>query len=305
MRRGRGACRPRRSSRTRSRRSRSGSGGSTSCRRDRAARAWRRVVARAAGRERGTLGDDVRARLRASRRWRARWSTGCCTSRPRACATLDAEHRHARLALLRELFGLEEAEPAADGARRSPPAPRVTRAPARHARQRAGAGPGPLRRRAAGGAGRARDDHDRRRRRPRARRQVALGRRVGGGAARRRDRPRRALGQGRPGRARRRDRDRRHAAGAASRSTRSSATLREGARVGTSALRRRAQLLAARPDLEVVELRGNVDTRLASARRARSTRSCSPPRGWTASAAAARRRAADRRRLRPRRPARA
>ena len=39
--------------------------------------------------------------------------------------------------------------------------------------------------------------------------------------------------------------------------------LREGARVGTSALRRRAQLLAARPDLEVVELRGNVDTRLA------------------------------------------
>jgi hydroxymethylbilane synthase len=38
--------------------------------------------------------------------------------------------------------------------------------------------------------------------------------------------------------------------------------LADGARVGTSALRRRAQLLAARPDLEVVELRGNVDTRL-------------------------------------------
>ena len=36
----------------------------------------------------------------------------------------------------------------------------------------------------------------------------------------------------------------------------------EGARVGTSSLRRRAQLLAARPDLEVVELHGNVDTRL-------------------------------------------
>jgi hydroxymethylbilane synthase len=36
----------------------------------------------------------------------------------------------------------------------------------------------------------------------------------------------------------------------------------EGARVGTSALRRRAQLLAVRPDLDVVELRGNVDTRL-------------------------------------------
>jgi hydroxymethylbilane synthase len=38
--------------------------------------------------------------------------------------------------------------------------------------------------------------------------------------------------------------------------------LREGALVGTASLRRRAQLLALRPDLEVVELRGNVDTRL-------------------------------------------
>ena len=35
-----------------------------------------------------------------------------------------------------------------------------------------------------------------------------------------------------------------------------------GARVGTSSLRREAQLRAQRPDLEVVELRGNVDTRL-------------------------------------------
>jgi hydroxymethylbilane synthase len=33
-------------------------------------------------------------------------------------------------------------------------------------------------------------------------------------------------------------------------------------RVGTSSLRRRAQLLAARPDLRVLDLRGNVDTRL-------------------------------------------
>lgn len=38
--------------------------------------------------------------------------------------------------------------------------------------------------------------------------------------------------------------------------------LPEGAAVGTASLRRRAQLLAARPDLEVRELRGNVDTRL-------------------------------------------
>jgi hydroxymethylbilane synthase len=36
----------------------------------------------------------------------------------------------------------------------------------------------------------------------------------------------------------------------------------EGAKVGTASLRRRAQLLTARPDLEVRELRGNVDTRL-------------------------------------------
>jgi hydroxymethylbilane synthase len=36
----------------------------------------------------------------------------------------------------------------------------------------------------------------------------------------------------------------------------------EGARVGTASLRRRAQLLAARPDLQISELHGNVDTRL-------------------------------------------
>jgi hydroxymethylbilane synthase len=36
----------------------------------------------------------------------------------------------------------------------------------------------------------------------------------------------------------------------------------EGAEVGTASLRRRAQLLAVRPDLEVRELHGNVDTRL-------------------------------------------
>ena len=40
------------------------------------------------------------------------------------------------------------------------------------------------------------------------------------------------------------------------------ATLPRGAVVGTSSLRRRAQLLALRPDLQVVELRGNVPTRV-------------------------------------------
>jgi hydroxymethylbilane synthase len=39
--------------------------------------------------------------------------------------------------------------------------------------------------------------------------------------------------------------------------------LAPGARVGTSSIRRRAQLAAAREDLEVVSMRGNVDTRLA------------------------------------------
>jgi hydroxymethylbilane synthase len=38
--------------------------------------------------------------------------------------------------------------------------------------------------------------------------------------------------------------------------------LPQGARVGTSSLRRRAQLLNQRPDLQISELRGNVDTRL-------------------------------------------
>jgi hydroxymethylbilane synthase len=36
-----------------------------------------------------------------------------------------------------------------------------------------------------------------------------------------------------------------------------------GARIGTSSLRRRAQILARRRDLDVIDLRGNVDTRLA------------------------------------------
>ena len=44
------------------------------------------------------------------------------------------------------------------------------------------------------------------------------------------------------------------------------AALPEGARVGTGSPRRAVQLLAARPDLEVVDLRGNVPTRLARVR---------------------------------------
>jgi hydroxymethylbilane synthase len=45
--------------------------------------------------------------------------------------------------------------------------------------------------------------------------------------------------------------------------------LPSGARVGTASLRRRAQLLAVRDDLDVVVLRGNVDTRLRKLREGR------------------------------------
>ncbi len=45
------------------------------------------------------------------------------------------------------------------------------------------------------------------------------------------------------------------------------ADLRRGAVVGTAALRRKAQLLYHRPDLQIVTLRGNVDTRLAKRER--------------------------------------
>ena len=43
------------------------------------------------------------------------------------------------------------------------------------------------------------------------------------------------------------------------------AELPEGARIGTGSLRRRAQLLAMRPDLKMTHIRGNVPTRLEKA----------------------------------------
>ena len=197
--------------------------------------------------------------------------------------------------LLRELFGARGA-PARDGrrdadaaARRRPPAARAG-VRHRHPRQRARAGAGAAGRR---GARRRRElvGRSRRRRRPRAR--AAPTRRAGcassSGAARRRDRPRRALGQGRPGRARRRARARRR--------RRREPTPRDalcGAAVARRAAPRRARRhehrCAARPscarcatDLEIVELRGNVDTRLRKlAERRASTRSCSPRAGLRA-----------------------
>src|SRR6185503_11081796 len=44
------------------------------------------------------------------------------------------------------------------------------------------------------------------------------------------------------------------------------AQLKQGATVGTSSARRKAQLLALRPDLNIVPIRGNVETRLARVR---------------------------------------
>ena len=43
------------------------------------------------------------------------------------------------------------------------------------------------------------------------------------------------------------------------------ADLPDGARVGTGSLRRRAQLKALRPDLDIIDIRGNLDTRIDKA----------------------------------------
>lgn len=51
-----------------------------------------------------------------------------------------------------------------------------------------------------------------------------------------------------------------------SRDNRSFTELRQGAQVGTASLRRQAQLLHARPDLQIMMLRGNLDTRLRKLR---------------------------------------
>ena len=50
------------------------------------------------------------------------------------------------------------------------------------------------------------------------------------------------------------------------------ADLPPGARLGTSSLRRRAQIMALRPDLDIVDIRGNVPTRIAASTRRRCSR---------------------------------
>ena len=54
--------------------------------------------------------------------------------------------------------------------------------------------------------------------------------------------------------------------------------LEAGQKLGSSSLRRKAQLMLARPDLEVVEFRGNVQTRLKSLRMAWPMQRFWPPR---------------------------
>ena len=183
---------------------------------------------------------------------------------------LDGERRHARLQLLRELFGLEEPAAAVERPRRR--GPRAALAVERAAARARAAARSRSRRRAGSRRGSAGRSSSWRSRRPatstaargdKSRWTGALERAL----LRRRDRPRRAQRQGRAGRARGRARrswpcraredPRDVLVGAPSLDA-----LPRGARVGTSALRRRAQLLAVRPDLDVVELRGNVDTRL-------------------------------------------
>ena len=116
-----------------------------------------------------------------------------------------------------------------------------------------------------------RPDAGERRAAPRDRRQGALHRGARAGAPRRHDRPRRPLAEGPPDRGgrRRRARCRLPARGRPRLprlARRPSAEIPAGAVVGTSSLRRSAQLRALRPDLEVRSIRGNVETRIRKVR---------------------------------------
>ena len=248
----------------------------------RAARAGRRARRAAARRERAALGgltERDRERVEAMLRAAVKRLLHEPTTRLRA---LDAEHRHARLSLLRELFGLEDAATR----RRSGPPPRCASSAralaARHARQRAGARAGALGR---GAAGRARSSWSRSPPRAtcaaRRRRQVALDRRARAGAARRRDRPRGPLRQGRARRARGGHRDRRGARRARTRATCSSAPRRSTrcprargsapARCGGARSCSRCGPTSTSSSCAATSTRG-----CASWPTARSTRSCSP-----------------------------
>ena len=190
------------------------------------------------------------------------------------------ERVHQRMALIRDLFELspDDATQPVAGGLVSDEAPRPLTSPRsaesaksvadadRNPGQRAGADSGGVGRRSAAGTERSGDDHDSRRPGAAVRGQGPVGLGTRAGTARRADRYRGPFRQGRPRRTRRRIGDRRDPAREDPRDAicgvPSLAALPAGARVGTSSLRRRAQLLALRPDLEIVSIRGNVDTRL-------------------------------------------
>ena len=125
-------------------------------------------------------------------------------------------------------------------------------------------------------AERDRDRGDPHHRRPHPGPAAGRGRRQGpvhqgdrGGAARRRDRSRGAFGEGHADGAAGRAGARRRSCSARMRATCSSAARRKpsrelphGATVGTASLRRQAMVKRLRPDLAIVPLRGNVETRL-------------------------------------------
>ena len=300
---GRGARTPRASSRRRSRRSPGWLGSlevlPTLSRAARARR--RRSSSRSLAENAGRWECAPSATASASRRSRARRQPAAA----RADAAHEAAERRAPRAAAarcascsgsRRRAGVERPGEAGRG----PPAAAAADAPPdaadRHPRQRAGAGAG-----ARGGASCWAADaeiveitHGRRPRRA-ARRQVALGRRAGGGAAGRRDRPRGALGQGRAGRAAgraRRSPPRRARADPRDVLVRRGVAGRRCARARGSGRARCAGARSCwplRPDLEVVELRGNVDTRLRKLRGGRGRRArARRRRAWSGSGRATR-----------------
>ena len=160
---------------------------------------------------------------------------------------------------------------------------RLTASTHRLARQPAGAGAGTPGSRSAGGGASAASRGNRDRSHPHHRRRhpgppAGRGRWQGpvhqgdrGGAGRRHDRPRGAFRQGHADAAAGRSRDRRMpAARRCARcfhqppARRHLPNCRAGAMVGTASLRRQAQVLRLRPDVEVVTFRGNVETRMPS-----------------------------------------
>ena len=237
---------------------------------------------------------------------------------PRADAAAEAtaaddDAAYVHVQALRELFGLDPARsPTRRGASPAPRSPSSSRAAGAaalsrgarsrlgHPRQRAGAGAGAAWSRARSRRTRVevelveiKTSGDDAGGPAPVRRQGALREGDRGGAARRRidlavhsakDVPGRAARAGLAivGRARARPTPRDALCGAARRSTRSPRAPWWAPRACAA----RSQLLALRPDLDVREVRGNVDTRLRQARRrASTTRSCWPPpacAGWAA-----------------------